>query len=385
MNILFVSSFPIEPVTGGVQRVTSILANEFDKLGFSVNCLVMNNTSSQFAFTINHYFLPERGLTNSANKNFYHQLLGELKIDVIINQAGVIKEIVDFVSEKSNYNCKLFTVHHNCIKCLRENFKNIILGSTYGKIIKIFDFNVVWDILLINNKIKYTKYFSTAINKSNKLVLLSEEYKSELNTYLKTWLEDKVVSISNPLPFSIQQVDLRKKENRLVYVGRVEYAQKQTHLLIPIWQQISKKFPDWHLDIVGDGTYLAELKNQSEKKNLINIHYHGYQDPQPFLEKAKIFLMTSSFEGYGMVLVEAQVFGVVPIAFNSFPILKNMLLNFSAGMGVRPFDIDDYVDKLSILICEEETRLLMIYNGYKAADRFIPSTIVQDWIKLFKE
>ncbi len=382
MNILFVSSFPIEPITGGVQRVTSILADEFQRLGFSVHCLVLQKAEHEIDYSIKHHFLPENGLNSMINKKFYWNLLRQLRIDVIINQAGIYKEVVDFVSDKKSKTIKLITVHHNCIQCLRENLKNILLGGSYGKLLRVIGNKIVWSILLYNNKRKYAFNFKNAIDKSDKLVLLSENYKNELKTYLTHLPAEKVVAISNPLSFDVQNLDLSKKENRLVYVGRVEYSQKQAHLLIPIWKEISKKFPDWHVDIVGDGMYLPQLKQEAQDNQLSNINFHGYQDPKPFLEKAKIFLMTSSFEGYGMVLVEAQAYGVIPIAFNSFPILQTMLLNFEAGVGVTPFDVGDYVEKLYTLMKEDNIRETMVFKGYEAALRFIPTKIAKDWVDL---
>lgn len=383
MNILFVSSFPIEPIAGGVQRVTSILADEFQKLGFLVHCLVLKKAVEELEFTIKHHFLPENDLSTQLNKNFYSNLLNEYQFDVIINQAGVYKEVIDFVADREGNSSKLFTVHHNCIQCLRDNYKNILLGSSYGKLLKVFGNKIVWDILLFNNKWKYANNFRNAINKSDKLVVLAESYKDELKTYLNSWPNEKIESISNPLSFDIQHIDLSMKENRLVYVGRVEYAQKQVHLLIPIWKEISRQFPDWHLDVVGDGNYLEQIKKDSDEANLSNIHFYGHQDPKPFLRRSKIFLMTSSFEGFPMVIVEAQLFGVVPIAFNSFSCLE-YIFDGNAGLIINPFDLNEYILTLSLLMQDDRKRELFVEKGYKAASRFMPSKIAQDWVELMQ-
>lgn len=383
MNILFVSSFPIEPVTGGVQRVTSILAEEFQKFGFSVQCLVLQKAENEIDYSVKHYFLPENGLNSKGNKKFYWKLLRKLQIDVIINQAGIYKEVVDFVSDKENQATKLFTVHHNCIQCLRENYKNILLGGSYGKLLKTIDNRLVWGILLYYNKKKYAVNFNNAIKKSDKLVLLAQSYKDELKTYLAQWPAEKVVAISNPLSFDVQNLDLSYKENRLVFVGRLEYAQKQVHLLIPIWKEISEQFPDWHLDIVGNGTYLPQLKQEVQDNQLSNIHFHGYQDPKPFLKKAKIFLMISSFEGFPMVIIEAQAYGVVPIAFNSFSCL-DYIIKESSGIGIKPFNINEYIQNLNFLMNDNKTIKDMMLKGYEAASRFKPSKITQDWMRLMK-
>lgn len=384
MNILFTSGFPIEPITGGVQRVTSVLTKEFIKNGHQVNYLILSNKKKDYDYDINHFFLPTSNLSKKENIAYFLELLEVLKVDVIINQTGVFKEKVDFVANAKKRNIKILSVHHNCIACLIDNYKNILKGSKYGFFLKLIDFKLLWDILLYRNKLKYGNYFKNAIEKSDKLVLLSNSYIRELNTYIKTWPKEKVLAIDNPIPFEFQNIDIEKKENRLIYVGRIEYTQKQAHLLIPIWEQISIKFPDWHLDIVGDGSYLTQLKAEALNRKLKNIHFHGYTDPRPFLEKAKIFLMTSSFEGYGMVIVEAQAYGVVPVAFNSFPILSYMFMDFKAGVGVEPFSIEDYTQKVIDLIENEQKINDFVTFGKGAVERFLPTKIAQDWENLFK-
>ena len=94
--------------------------------------------------------------------------------------------------------------------------------------------------------------------------------------------------------------------------------------------------------------------------------------------------MTSSFEGYGMVIVEAQAYGVVPVAFNSFPILSYMFMDFKAGVGVEPFSIEDYTQKVIDLIENEQKINDFVTFGKGAVERFLPSKIAQDWVSLFK-
>lgn len=383
MNILFTFGSPLEPINGGVQRVTSILTKEFIKSGHQVSYLILSQKKSDFKYTIEHHFLPNSGLSDKNNISFYYKILEKLNIDIVINQSGIYKDMVDFVARAKEKNIKIFSVHHNCIACLRESYKNILLGSKYGILFKALDSKILWSLMLKRNKIKYAGYFKNCIEKSDKLILLSEKYIDELGVYITNWPSDKIVAINNPFPFEIQNIDLKRKENRLVYVGRIEYTQKQSHLLIPIWEKLGERYPDWHLDIIGDGSYLSQIKDEALNKKLRNIHFHGYADPRPFLEKAKIFLMTSSFEGYGMVIVEAQAYGVVPIAFNSFPILSYMFLDFKAGVGVEPFSIEDYTQKVIDLIENEQKINDFVKYGKVAVERFLPSKIAQDWENLF--
>ncbi len=385
MKIVFVSSFPIDANKGGVQRVTATLAAEFKMQNYEVYYLILEQGVANSIQDVEQYFLPKSNLKEAKNKQFYLDLLAAKEVDVIINQAGPHEEIIDFLSTDLPASIKLFTVHHNCIACLQENYKNILLGSKFGKILKIINFPIVWKLLLQRNKKNYGTGFKSAILKSTKLVLLSPFYIPELKSYLKSWDDKKVTSIYNPVPFEINTTAINCKENRIVYVGRLEYAQKQTHLLLDVWEQVFKTFPDWHIDIVGDGSQKAELIAIAKTKNLANIHFHGFQDSKPYLTKAKILCMTSSFEGFSMVLLEAQAYAVVPIAFNSFRSLDDVIIDGKTGVSVAPFDISDYCKKLLHLMNNDEKRTEIALAGQESVKKFLPKSISKEWIKLFKE
>ena len=79
-----------------------------------------------------------------------------------------------------------------------------------------------------------------------------------------------------------------------------------------------EQFPDWKLNIIGNGPDLDYLKKRANKMNLERIFFVGHQDPEPYYKRAKIFCMTSSYEGVPLVISEAQNYNVFPILFNSF-------------------------------------------------------------------
>jgi len=383
MNILFVANFPIEDNKGGVQRVTATLAQAFLRLGHQVCYLSLGAGQTTTLNGVEQFFMPNNtSLPIIENRNFYKALLEERSIDVVINQAGIYGHVIQFLSENHQAGIKLLTAHHNCIQCLQESYRNILMGSTYAKLLKYFDFPWMWSVLLGRNKRKYGTYFREAIKKSDQLVLLSPYFIPELKTYLSSWPEHKVSAIYNPVPFEKQPQVLGHKENRLLYLGRVEYTQKQCNLLLPIWEQVQLRFPDWHFDIVGGGSKLKELKQLASDKGLRNIHFYGFTDPKPFLEKAKFLCMTSSFEGYGMVLVEAQAYGVVPIAFNSFSALPSIISQNETGILIPPFDVPSYIEQLVRLMGNEAEQSRMAEQAQQSITKFAPETIALQWVEL---
>jgi glycosyltransferase involved in cell wall biosynthesis len=168
-------------------------------------------------------------------------------------------------------------------------------------------------------------------------------------------------------------------------VGRVTYPQKRADLLIDIWKQLYQQFPDWHLDVVGEGALRKVLEQKAKEEGIERIIFHGQQDPRPFYEKAKFFCMTSAFEGYGMVLAEAQAYGVVPIAFDAFSVLSEIVSDKENGVMIPPFEVDEYARQLGLLMNDENRRKSMAKNGRRSITKFNPQVIAAQWIKLFNE
>lgn len=104
-----------------------------------------------------------------------------------------------------------------------------------------------------------------------------------------------------------------------------------------IWEKVEKACPGWHLDIVGDGPDAELLKDSAQKLGLSRIVFHGFQNPGPYYSRASIFCMTSTFEGFGLVLVEAMQHGCVPIAFDSYPAVRDIISHGENGILIPPF------------------------------------------------
>lgn len=93
--------------------------------------------------------------------------------------------------------------------------------------------------------------------------------------------------------------------------------------------------------------------------------------------------MTSNFEGQPMVLLEAMCFGVVPIAFNSFASVSDIITDKKNGLLVPPFSIKSYVEKIEYLINNEPIRSSMAKAGIVSVNRYTIDFIVEQWEALF--
>lgn len=149
------------------------------------------------------------------------------------------------------------------------------------------------------------------------------------------------------------------KQNIVLFVGRLTYADKRVDMLIDIWNLLKGKTNDWKLIIVGEGPEKENLEAQVKKLNLTNVEFAGFSNnPKEYYDKAAILCMTSVFEGWGLVLTEAQANGVVPMAFGCSEGVKYILSPHQInGLIIPPFDKEIYAQNLLSLMNNKEKRL----------------------------
>ena len=387
MNILFITSFRITPNSGGVQRVTETLAKEFVDYGYSVCFLSTSKGSKELINGITQYYLPNgANFIDTENILFFRNLVEERKISIIINQMGFSSSKIKFIKKNISSVIKVFTVHHNCVKCLNDQYHNIYAPTLKSKgLLKIFDNRVGWYFLRKIHKIRYAKAIKEVVNLSDKVVLLSDKFIPEINYYLPNFKSSKIIAIPNPNPFSYKKVaNFDEKENILLFVGRLERVQKRVDRLVKIWKELYYKFPDWEFHIVGNGSMKNELDKIIKENKVQNIFLHGFNDPIPFYNKAKIFCLTSDFEGYGMVLVESQTYGVVPITNKSFSSINEIIVNNETGIIINGFNLNTYVEKLQILMKDSNKLYKMSKNASKHIEKFNSQLIAKCWIEHFE-
>ena len=208
----------------------------------------------------------------------------------------------------------------------------------------------------------------------NKFIVLTEGNKEE-------WPNLKNLQvIANPLSFYPNQsssLDTKK----VICVGKISY-QKGQDLLVKAWDLLWDKHPDWKLELYGYAN--DDFLNASRlAKN--NIHYFPPEKNimQKYLDSS-IYVMSSRYEGFGMVLIEAMACGVPCVSFDCNHGPSDIIKNDLDGFLVKNGNIDELVEKLSILIENQNLRIGMGKKAKENVKRFLPENIVKEWDNLFK-
>ena len=214
--------------------------------------------------------------------------------------------------------------------------------------------------------------------------VLCDAYRDEIASvlHLDNSLRDKIHVIPNyQEPNEHPRLE---KECVVLFVGRLTYADKRVDRLLRIWQSIEEHVPEWRLEIVGDGDDEERLKALSQELNLKRVSFEGRQQPQSYYDRAAIFCLTSSSEGWGLVITEAQANGVVPIAFACSGGVETLIASSGVnGILVPPFDEEEYARQLLRLMQDDALRLSMQQNVLKR--KYPKEDVCQRYMKLYSE
>lgn len=383
MNIVFAYPTGLNPQKGGVERITDIIAKILLKRGYTIFYLNWKREQDNYEYPVPVIDLPSSNLEDPNNLEVYNRFLKENRIDIIINQHGLY-EGTYFLSQVKVQNVKIISVLHSDPfgyynhlfadlmtlrdSSIKEKVKRVARFFLYRKVKKIIHRSLVNHYTFIQEHPQY-------------VCLLSESYKERLEEYCDL-PDNYFMSIPNPNTYENIEI-IPHKEPILLFVGRLDNRSKKLFTLIDIWYRLCKLYPQWKLIIVGDGPDKDVLINKA--KDISNIEFKGYQDPREYYEKASIFCMTSIFEGFPMCLTEAMQFGCVPIAFDSFSAVYDIIKPGETGELVKSFDKKEYVGKLIHLIDDETYRKKLSKNAFQYVKRYDIANILPKWIELIEK
>lgn len=377
---------------GGIKRVSSTLAKEWKKecnvcfLAFSPK----GNQVKEVDGIPQYHFPVPKNILADENVDYFTTFIKEKNIDIVLHQHSDNAQFTELcIRVTKKEKAKLITTLHFAITHKNDITKNAMFIKY-----KLGNSLIAWikDIIFFIKFHSYIKYKNTKednrvyrnlIEYSSKLILLSPTFIPTLAKQLN--LNDsqlkKVTAISNPI--EIQEHKITKKKKRVLWCGRVEYGTKRVDRMFEIWSSIALRHLDWELYIMGSGD-TEYFKNIIRQYNIPNIFFTGFCNPYDYYKDASILCMTSSTEGWGMVLVEAQMFGCIPIAYNSYSSLGEIITDGVNGYTIPAFNKEKFTERLEWLMNHESARHKMIHECQESVKRFDAKIIAQQWIVLFK-
>ena len=184
-----------------------------------------------------------------------------------------------------------------------------------------------------------------------------------------------------------QPIPAKDRPKKILFVGRLSYADKRPDRVLQIWEKVCQYLPDWEVEIYGKGSEEKFLRRMIQQKQLPRITLKGYiADATAVYASGAILMMTSTYEGWGLVLSEAQASGVVPIAFDSSAGIRELIGKDSTyGCLVAPFDLDAYAAQLRRLCQDVELRSRLSQAAQTHCLDYSPERIRSRWEEIFSQ
>lgn len=382
MNILLYFENQINPMRGGTERVADTIAHAMQERGHNIYYLSRRHVEGEY--DIDCYFLPDETGNTQSNIDYINSLIIQYNIDIVINEGANTDDVYLFSTEHIK-NAKVVNHLH---------------FAPYGSF-KYYYKAIQMPVFCKNGFINLLKWIKTPYNKyyhfkntrkrykymvehSDKVITLAPTYIKDLLEITDIEKSNNIISIFNPTSFSDVKVDLSKKDNTVLYVGRLDFSQKRVDLLLDIWDKASKYMPEWKLQILGDGPDEDRLKSIVTRKSIENVEFLGFQKPNGYYKRAKVICMTSLFEGTPMVITEAMQYGCVPIAYDTFSALHNMINNGKNGFIISPFDTKSYVKTL-VSLCDDIQYIKLADCAMHSLCDFEHSTIINIWENILNQ
>ncbi|MBG6062540.1 glycosyltransferase involved in cell wall biosynthesis [Flavobacterium sp. CG_9.1] len=374
MNILFIYDAPLRPEAGGTERATSLVMNELSRRGH--NCYGILHFDQQ---------KPEEQYINGMKIDSIYNYLKSNNIDVVVNQIAFhsrfLCQFLTYGGQRwKEEGGKIISFMHldptpEPSKKLKTYFADWSQRSIMGKIKRL-----VYVLSLPYFYYKSDKQYKSGLrylyDTSDRYVLMSKSFLPIFSKLANLSDTSKVVFIPNMLTFpeiATEEI-LEKKDNIVLVVARLDDAQKNISFMIDAWGKV-KDHMGYALHILGDGQDRDMLHKCAEGVN--DIVFEGSQTPLNWYRKAKILLMASPREGWGLTITESLQNGVVPVVLNTSTVFKD-IINHGEN-GYLPKDSQEYIEYLEKLINEPKHREQMAKNGLKSATRFNPSSVGDLW------
>ena len=346
---------------GGAERVASLWANGFARRGNEVFLILYSMKNVPYTYAVDNtiHIINIGGLLSKFCSKFLKlEIIRKRKLNVLVRKyhPDVIIGVMQPWAECAYDIAKKMGIPVVNTEHFSLEWPNIAPGRTRKHKEKIYEWNKKYDYVTV----------------------LTKKDKACLDSIIKN-----VTVLPNPLPFE-PHIDFKVKDNIILAVGRLDgWYVKGFDLLIRAWAGIAPKYKDWKLQILGryreKSLYL--LNSIVEKYNLGNqVEFVGYQeDVLTYYQKASIFVLSSRYEGFGMVLLEAMSQGCACIACDYKGRQREIINGDNNGILCKTNDVEALQYSINELIENDGYREMLQMNAYERSKYFELDHIMSIW------
>lgn len=361
---------------GGTERVLTNKVNYLVEKGFKIFIVLTEHQYSAPFFKLNpaiQIINLDINFKSGKSKNLFikildylykqyvykkklREILYSIKPDIV---TSLLSYEIDFLHKIQDGSIKIAECHFN------RNFRLQFVQNSTNNFIRILI--AKWRNNNLQNKVGHL----------NCLITLTEEDKH-------AWSGIKCIKevIPNALSFkSEKKSDCMQK--KIVVVGRYT-REKGYDILLSIWGDIERQYPDWHLFIYGDGIERKHLEQMVLHLHLNNVHLeHSVDMVNEVFLSGGFSVVPSRFEGFGMVIIEAMECGLPVIAFDCHSGPKEIITSKIDGILVPVEDSISLLNSIIYLIQNQAERIRMGKMAALKAEQYSVEKIMIKWIRLY--
>lgn len=343
--------------SGGTERVTSLIANALSERNYNVSILSLYGNSPP-------YFL--------LNKNIKNDSLFKKKVNMKLNYMSCIYKLRRFVK---NNNIDVLV-----------NVDSILCMFSVPSLFNLKVTHICWEHFNFHSNLGSSLRVwgrKLAASYCDYIVTLTQKDKDLWKSNLKK-IRAQIIVINNPSPYQKILSTPSLSHKTVLSIGRLT-DQKGFDILLNSWAKFHPKNPEWSLIIVGNGEKKNDLLKQIRELNIQNsVEIHAATTKiTDYYQQASFYCLSSRFEGFPMVLLEAQSYGLPIVAFDCQTGPAEIISNNISGYLVEPLNTTELsvaIHKMANISPEKYNS--MSFNSLTSSQRYTIENIIPKWIDI---
>ena len=344
---------------GGAERVASLWARGFYEQGHEV-CLLLKDPSLPITYVVpNEVDIVPMGDNNG-------KMLTGINADIRLRQVvkSIKPDYLICVLDGEGIHARLATLGLG-VKVIQTEHNSFERPENVA-----FTF-----------KQKFFKFFCNRFMPA--VTVLTQADKDFIGKRLKN-----VHVLPNPLAFEPAK-SVPPKSNIIFAAGRLDAGYtKGFDILLKAFAKVVPEHSDWQLQIAGGGSIKNTEKYTKMAQELgisSNVRFLGYiMDVVELYKQSSIFVLSSRYEGFGMVLIEAMSQGCACIACDYKGRQKEIINSEEYGIICQPDDIDDLAKAMRKLIESQDEREMIQKHSIERSRCYDISIIMNTWSNILK-